>query len=91
VLLDQVVLEEQRLLRRRHHDRLDIRDRTPEEPGRHEEPLVAALAEVLAHARAEVLRLADVDHRGLGVLEQIDARLHRDAIEDLAGQHAPTP
>ncbi|MCX5742351.1 MAG: hypothetical protein NT062_07630 [Proteobacteria bacterium] len=83
VLLDQVVLEEQRLLRRRHHDRLDVVDQPREEARRDEEPLVAALAEVLPHADPEVLRLADVDHRALGVLEQVDARIGRDAVEQL--------
>ena len=54
--------------------------------GRH-----AAISEVLPHPVPQVLRLADVDHRALGVLEQIDAGLHRDAVEDLAGEHGTTP
>ena len=62
-------------------------DGAAEKARRDEEPLVAAVAEVLAHARAQVLRLADVDDLPARVLEQVDAGLGRDPIEDLGGDH----
>src|SRR5439155_9637189 len=88
VLLDQMVLEQQRFLRRRDHDGLDVGDRLAEKARRDEEALVAALAEVLPDPCSQVLGLADVDHGAAGVLEQVHPRLGGNPIEDVAGQHA---
>ena len=76
VALDQVLLEVERLHLGRRDDHLDLLHALdqPVEP----EPGVAA-AEVRAHARAQRLRLPDVEHGALGVAEEVDARLRRDA------------
>src|SRR5678815_488003 len=47
----------------------------------------AAFAEVLPHPRAQVLGLPDVDDLVARILEQINAGLGRDSIEDVGGQH----
>ena len=51
-------------------------------PRRNEEPLVATGAKILPHARTQALRLADVDDLARFVLEQVHARIRRDAFED---------
>ena len=82
VLLDERVLEEQRLLLVRGDDRLDVGDDPLEQ--RHE---VAAVArrrlEVLAHAVAQHGGLADVDRLAAAVLHDVDAGRRRQALEDL--------
>ena len=90
MLLDQVVLEEQRLLRRADDDRLDLGDGPSEKSCCDEEALVAAFAKILTDARAKVLRLADVDHLALGVFEEIDAGIGRNPIEHVLGDHEAT-
>ena len=76
VLLDEVVLEDQRFLVVAGDQGLEVGDALHEEA--HLAALVAA-AEVGAHAGAQALRLADVDDLAVLVLQQIDARprLHR--------------
>ena len=70
MLLDQGVLEDQRLLLRvRQHD-IDALGLLDEEA--HHEALVLA-REVLADSRAQVLGLADVEHGALGVPKEVDA------------------
>src|SRR5260370_732190 len=59
VLLNQVVLEDQRLLLAGSDDGVEVADAAHQEA--HLEAAVAALAEVGAHAGAEVLPLADVE------------------------------
>jgi hypothetical protein len=78
VPLDEVLLEVVGLdlgLRDDHLDPLDALDQ-PVEP----EPGVPA-AEVRPHARAERLRLADVEHVVLRVAEEVDARLRREPLQ----------
>src|SRR5690606_23430479 len=53
--------------------------------------VAVALLEVRAHARAEGLRLPDVDDRPLLVLEEVHARRERERVEllgDDVGEHA---
>ena len=83
VLLDQVRFEDQRVRLARHDDRLEVRRRT------HQRPRLDALGvvgrDVAPHARAQPLRLADVQHRPLRVAPQIHAgRLGqmRDLVEN---------
>ena len=76
VLLDQRVLEHQRLdlvAHRRPLDRLGRRDHL-----RRARVHVAGVAEVVRQALAQARRLADVDHPALGVLELVRARRVRD-------------
>ena len=70
VLLDQVVLEDQRFLLVRRDQRLEVGE--PADQEAHLAALVAA-AEVAAHARAQALRLADVDDLPVRVLQQVHA------------------
>ena len=74
VALDEVLLEVERLGLVARDDDLDVRDAARELPDRH--AAVAAL-EVAAHARAQRLRLADVQRVALLVAEDVDARLAR--------------
>ena len=69
--LDEVVLEDQRLGLGVGDDDLDVLDLGDEDA----QPLVGGtrLLEVAPHAAAEVLRLADVEHRALGVFVLVDA------------------
>jgi hypothetical protein len=78
VLLDQVVLEDERFLVARGHQRLEVRETVDEEA--HLAALVSA-AEIRADARAEVRRLADVDHLPVPVLQQVHARARRHGRE----------
>ena len=82
VLLDERVLQQQRLLLVRGDDRLDVGDDALEQ--RHE---VAAVArgglEVLADPVAQDRRLADVDRLAAPVLHDVDARRRRQPVEDL--------
>jgi hypothetical protein len=81
VLLDQLVLEEQRLLHVRGGDHLEVGDAVHQE--RNLVAAVAAAVEVAAHARAQALRLADVEHGPLGVAEDVDAGLDRQRADAL--------
>src|SRR4051794_17464774 len=77
--LDEVLLEVQRLYLRARDDHLDVGD-----PVRQRLDLGAAVLgplEVRAHARAERLRLADIEDVALPVAEEVDARLRREAFE----------
>ena len=88
VPLDEVLLEVQRLDLGARDDHLDVvhalrqlRDRRP---------VAAARLEVRAHARAQRLRLADVEDLALLVAEEVDARLRREALQllgDALGRH----
>ena len=80
VALDEVLLEVQRLGLVPRDDHLDVRDERHQlrRPG----ASVAAL-EVAADARAERLRLADVDHASPLVAEQVDARSSGQRFEGL--------
>jgi len=74
-LLDEVVFKRQRFLLVRDDNPFHIRRFAHQRPrlGVSNPPLV----EVLAHTMPQALRLADVDHRTLGVLVQINARCSR--------------
>jgi hypothetical protein len=65
VLLDEVLLGEERLRLAGHEQELDVVDL-----GDH---LAAAAGEVRRHPAADRLRLADVDDAALRVAEQVDA------------------
>ena len=54
------------------------------------EGLVASFVEVLPLSRAQVLGFPDVDDLVARILEQINAGLYRDSIEDVGGQHDVT-
>jgi len=95
VLLDQLVLEQQRLL---HVARDEDFDRGgPLHEGRNPDPPVAP-GDVLAHAGLQVLRLADVEHGSLVALEKVDPGLVREPVglifetrpRGLVGVHAST-
>ena len=73
VLLDEVLLRQQRLGFGVHHQRLDLIDRGDEVPA----ATRARIREVRGHALADRLRLADVQHPSAGVAEQVDPRLVR--------------
>ena len=92
VLLDEIVLEDRGFFFGARDDRLEVAHRLLEE--RDEVAVVtASLLEVAPHARPERLRLADVDDGPLLVLEEVDARLHRQRVElflHRRRQHAPT-
>jgi hypothetical protein len=70
VLLDEVLLDEQRLLLAGHQQVLDRVDGVGHRVGaaRHR------VGEVAGHALADRLRLADVDDPPLRVVEEVDAR-----------------
>src|SRR5690606_11311872 len=72
-LLDEIILEDQRLRLGVGHDDLDIRDLVDH----HGEAAIArpALVEIGAHPAAKVLGLADVDHLAVGVQMLVHARL----------------
>src|SRR2546427_6139785 len=74
VLLDEVVLEDERFLVAGGDDGLEVRETLDQEA--HLAALVAA-AEIGAHARTEARRLADVDDLAVLVLEEVDARPRR--------------
>src|SRR5207237_3346599 len=90
VLLDQLVLEEERVLLARGDHHLDVAEQVLEEGD--EDPAVAgALLEVLRHPRAQVDGLADVHHRAGAVLHDVAAGLGRQRVQlplQLPGQHA---
>jgi hypothetical protein len=82
VLLDQLVLEEQRLLDARGDDHLDVVDARYQKV--HLLPTVSPRAKIGAYARPQALGLADVEDRPARAAEQIDAGLGRergDALE----------
>ena len=75
VLLDQVVLENQRFLLARGDDGVEVAHPLHQEA--HLVAAVAALAEICAHARAQRLRLADVEHLARAIAQYVDARVGR--------------
>jgi hypothetical protein len=86
MLLDEVVLEDRRFLLAARDDRVEIAERPLQD--RDEVAVVARpLLEVRAHARAQALRLADVDDRALLVLEEVDPGRHGERVELLGDDH----
>src|SRR5262249_56045067 len=83
------VLEEQRLLLGVEDAGCEAAEQAPEEAERDEGPLVAARPEVGPDARAQVLRLADVDHPPLLVLHDVDAGRGWYAREELLVHRQP--
>ena len=82
VLLDELVLEEHRLLLGAGDDHLDVAEQILEQ--RHEEAVVApARVEVAADPRAQAGRLADVDHLAGPVLHEVAAGRSREGLERL--------
>ena len=80
-LLDQEILQQQRLLNRLGYDELEIRDALDH---RADAPLLAGgRLEVRAHAVAEARRLADIQNRAVGALHQIDAGLRGQRSESV--------
>jgi hypothetical protein len=71
VLLDEVVLEQQRLALGAGHRHLDVRDLADH----HHQAAVQRPAEVARHPALQVLGLADVEHRALRVQHAVDAGL----------------
>ena len=78
-LLDQVVLERQRLVLVGDRDVVDV-DRLAHQRARLRVGLVR-LQKVGTHPRPQVLRLADVDHLALGVLVEIAAGRSREGAD----------
>jgi hypothetical protein len=78
VLLDEVVLEQQRFLHVAHDDRLDVADELREQ--RHEHARVGAV-EVLAHAVLQDRGLADVDHLAMAIAHDVHAGLAGQSLE----------
>ena len=79
VALDEVVLEQQRVLLRLHHHVADVAD------AGHEEPCLARLlllVEVRAHAPLQVLCLADVDNRSAFIEVLVAARRFGEVVHD---------
>ena len=82
--LDEPALQQQRLRFAPHHMDVEIVDgfderlelQVPAKPPR--------WMEILAHALAQVARLADVDHRAEAVLHQVHARLVRQLAQFFA-------
>ena len=79
VPLDEVLLEMEGLHLAARDDDLDVGDTLGQLADL--DPAVGRLLEVRAHARPQRLRLADVEHRAVGVAEQVDARLGRQGLE----------
>ena len=87
VTLDQRVLQQQRFFLVRRDDGFDVGD----DPLQQRDEVAAVAGgglEVLADAVAQHRRLADVDHLPARVLHDVDARLDRQAVQDL-GQRLP--
>src|ERR1041384_6551982 len=78
VLLDQVVFEDQRLFVRGGNQRLEILDALHQEL--HLRSLVRAV-EISAYTRAQILRLADINHLTRLVSHQVDAGTGRQVCE----------
>ena len=78
VLLDQVVLEQKRVLFGVHDDVFDVADLLDENPGL---VVVVLLVEIGGDPSLQVLRLADVDDRSLLVVVLVRSRLLRDRGE----------
>ena len=79
VALDEVVLEQQRVLLRLHHHVADVAD------AGHEEPCLARLlllVEVRAHAPLQVFRLADIDNRAAFIEVLVAARRFGEVVHD---------
>jgi hypothetical protein len=89
VLLDEVVLEDRRLLLVGGDDGLEVPDGALEDGD--ERALIAlGVLEVASHPRPQALGLADVNDRALLVLEEVHARLGRqpfELLEDGVGEH----
>ena len=79
VLLDQVVLEDQRFFLAAGDDGVEVTHPLHQEA--HLEAAVAALAEVGAHARPQRLGLADVEHFAGAIAQQVDAGFGRSGAE----------
>jgi hypothetical protein len=79
VALDEVLLEVQRLDVAAGDDHLDVFDALRQLRDR--VPATGRRLEVAAHARAERLRLADVEDGALRVTEDVDARLRRQQLQ----------
>ena len=89
VLLDEVVLEDRRLLLVGRDDGLEVADRSLQD-GDERAVVAVRVLEVAPHARAQALGLADVDDDLLLVLEEVDARLRGQRVElldDGIGEH----
>jgi hypothetical protein len=78
VLLDQVVLENQRFLLGAGDDVIDAHRSRDQEL--HRGPAVTTLAEVVPHPRSQRLSFSDIDHPPGFVLEKVDARVGREAL-----------
>ncbi len=88
VALDERVLQQQGLLFVGRDDRGDVSN-DPFQEG-HEQAAVARRGlEVLAHARAQIARLADVDRLAAPILHEIHAGFGRQAVQDL-GDRLPS-
>ncbi len=89
VLLDEIVLEDRRLFLVGRDDRLEVTD-GPLQDGDERALVAEGILEIAPHARAQALRLADVNDDRLLVLEQVDAGLRRQRVELLdhgIGEH----
>ncbi len=80
VPLDEVVLEQHRLLVVGGDDRLDV----AEELAQTGDELACVVAvEVLAYAQTQTPSLAHIDDATLAVAHDVDTRIHRQALDDL--------
>ena len=83
VLLDQIVLEQERLGLAPHHDRVHVGDQPLQQLVFRAERKV--VGEVAPHPRFQPLRFADVQHLSLSVLPEVDTGAVRQSLE-LAGE-----
>ena len=86
VLLDEVLLDEQRLGLGMDDERLDLVDRRDHLAARPQMRSPPAPGEVRGDALADRLRLADVDDLALGVAEQVDAGLVGEVAATVGGE-----
>ena len=85
MLLDELVLEKQRLLdvaRNQHVDRSRTFDQ-----GRNPNPSVTP-ARVLAHTILQILRLAHIEHAASSALEEVDTGIRRQSVDLFLEGHA---
>ena len=79
--LDQLAFEQQRLRLALHHVNVEIVDRLDQRVELQVPAHPPRRMKILAHALAQIARLADVDDRAEAVLVQIHARLVRDLAQ----------
>jgi len=85
LLLDEIIFKRQRLFFVVHHNVVNVHRLAHQRAGF--SLVIGAFYKVIAHPGAQVLGLANVNHRPLGVLVQIHARPHRQSTDFLSQVH----